>query len=153
MEITDKLIFLRYAAPCVDDFVMQGLMPKQYAKDIIGATQQQEVLEDSEKQFDLAYIMCQHTARKLNTDIIDAGVIRAYYLNTHNKIIGIHKPVACSAEECKILVSKKRGAYNESFFRRIHKNNLVVHRGYVVDLLTDSELGGIISRSSFLETH
>jgi len=153
MEVLDKLLFLRYAAPCVDDFVIRGLMSEDYAREILSATQEGKVLENSEKQFDLAHLMCEHTAKKMNLTQIDASTIRTYYLNLHNKLIGIHKPVACSESECKITIEKEAGSNNTSFFRKIDKECVIVHRGYVVDLLEKKELEEILSKSSYLETH
>lgn len=153
MEITDKLMFLRYAAPCVEDFVLQGLMSKEYSNQIMCATKKGEVIENSENQFDLAHIMCEITAKKMNYQTIDKRVIRTYYLNLHNKLIGIHKPIACSEEDCKIKIVKEINENQTCFFSNISGDNLVIHRNYVVDILTNTELEEILSKSSYLATH
>ncbi|MCD6547062.1 MAG: hypothetical protein J7K22_00750 [Nanoarchaeota archaeon] len=156
MEIRDKLIFLRYCAPCVDDFVMQGLMTKDYANEILNATKRGEVLPGSEKYFDFAYLTCERIAKRLGKDCIDAEVIRTYYLKHHNNIVKIHKPIACSVEECKINISKEIDGLKTCFFNKDElKTNeiIIVHRGYVVDLLTKEELEEVLSKSLYLETH
>ncbi len=153
MDIVDKLIFLRYSAPCIDDFVMQGLMTRDYANEILEATKRCEVLPNSEIQFDLAYLMCERVAKKLGKEVIDTEVIRSYYLILHNKLLKIHKPIACSEEECRIEIANNISDLNTSFFEKMDKPLIVTHRNYVVDLLTKKELGEILSKSSYLETH
>ena len=144
---------MRYAAPCVDDLVERELTTKEYAKEILEATKRGEVLPDSELQFDLAYLMCEYVAKKLGKNEIDTEVIRVYYLLLHNNLLKIHKPVTCSIEECEVKVVSEIDGINASFLKEINKPNLVVHRGYVVDLLTNEELEGILSKYMYLATH
>lgn len=153
MEIGDKLTFMRYAAPCVDDLVERGLTTKKYAKEILEATKRGEVLPNSELQFDLAHLMCEYVAKKLGKNEIDTEAIRVYYMLLHNNLLKIHKPVTCSIEECEVKVMGEIAEVNTSFFKEINKPNLVVHRGYVVDLLTNEELEGILSKSTYLAIH
>ena len=144
---------MKYAAPCVGDLVALNLITEEYANEILEATGREEVLPNSEIQFNLAHLMCEHVALRLSKNKIDEGVIRIYYINLHNNLLKIHKPITCGVEECKIKIVKEVDGLDTSFFRKIDKPNIVTHRGYVVDLLTDEELEVILSKSSYLATH
>lgn len=153
MEIKDKLIFLRYCAPTVEDLVKRKIIDREYANEILESVSKGVVLKGAENQFNLAYLCCEYIAKRVRKKEIDGEIIRIYFINFHNKLVEkVHRPL-CPKEECKIKIHKSPKNLKTDFFTKIDKEIIISHRGYVVDLLTEDELEGILSKSSCLETY
>lgn len=88
MEISDRMLFLKYALPCAGTLVKRGVVSQVYVDGLIRKVSSGELPEaGAESIFKVANAMCGFLARKEGKSIIDSGVIRDYFLMKHSEVV------------------------------------------------------------------
>lgn len=151
MKSKDRLVFLRYAVPCIDTLVERGNVKKSFAKNLISSVSKGKAPEDTEKLFKVAFSACKKIAKRMGKKEIDSDVVRQYFLFEHDELIDIRykkfgdfNPFECKTYPGIVLKTKKNKAliripfktkvYRTDFVKNLKKNDhVVVHREFVVE--------------------
>ena len=122
MEITDRLLFFRYALPCAGTLVKRGTVSQDHVDSLMAEVSENKAPGRGEENlFKVANAMCAVIAKKMGKDSIDADVIRRYFLFEHSKVVderfelmGDFDPVDCRTYAGKVLEVAKDSALVET---------------------------------------
>ncbi len=109
-EITDVMIFLRYALPCAETLVERGWIGRDVVELELehAAVTGERPKTDIRNVFPVAYAMCSLIAKQAGKDAIDAEVVRRYFWHRHDEVIeerhGKFKDF--DKEACKVTVGR-----------------------------------------------
>lgn len=108
MKIADKMLFLRYAMPCVSTFVTRGKVSQEEADHMIEQVSHGKVPETAMNLFKVAHAMCEVTAGEMNKKVIDAEVTRQYFHVKHNDVVNSDYALMhdFNPDCCKIHIGK-----------------------------------------------
>jgi hypothetical protein len=91
MSIAEKdlLLFWRYAAPCAEEFVYQGVLEQKAFDGMKRQVALGKIPADYEvdKLFGIAISHCALLAKRMGKNLIDEEVIRTYFLLKHSPIV------------------------------------------------------------------
>jgi len=156
MKIKDRLLFLKYALPCASTLVRRGIVSQDYVDSLIALVSENKVpREDAESLFRVANVMCASIAKRSGKNLIDAGVIREYFLLEHSDVVDDRfelmkdfNPVDCKTYAGKVIEvsggsalvetasGKKR--YKTIFVKDIKKKEIVaVHFDFIVEKIPE----------------
>ncbi len=154
MEISDKLLFWKYALPCA---VPSKAAVKEDADRMIATVSKGNIPEEDLRSiFPIAPRLCEATAVKLGKKVIDASVIRVYFLLRHNEVVDASASQVndYDPEDCKTYsgivtntdgvlaeVETTRGIreYRTDFCMNVKKGDrVVVHFDFIVEKISDS---------------
>jgi hypothetical protein len=174
MEISDKLLFWKYALPCA---VPSKAADKEDADRMIAEVSKGKIPdEDPRSIFPIAPKLCEAAALKLGKQVIDAGVIRFYFLLRHNEVVdsSASQVKDYDPEDCKTYsgivtktgimsktggvlaeVETNRGAreYRTDFCAGVKEGDRVtVHFDFIVEKLSDSQFKRLDAEVKLLGT-
>jgi len=109
MNSATKLLFFKYAYPCIGTLVKRGGVKQEAANSIQQALLRGETPKEDERIFVVAHAMCSLIAKKAGKDI-DSAAVREYFQEEHDPVIdqrfkemGDFDPVACRVHPGKVL--------------------------------------------------
>lgn len=167
MAISDRMVFFKYAVPCAEVYVRRGKINQQYMDMMLKKISNGEELpEKTEYLFETAPALCETLAKMMKREKIDRDVIRQYFLIEHNSIVERRAKAGedVDPEKCKTsigIVSKVNSGKvyvdtgsgkticRSDFFGNIKSgDNVIMHFGFIVDMLTKDEVSKYFGSSA-----
>lgn len=87
MQVTEPLLFLKYAVPCASVFLSRGKITKEFLSQMTQDVSKGVVKDEYLKTFKTALAFCTAIARTKGKSSIDREVIHAYFLERHNQLL------------------------------------------------------------------
>ena len=156
MEISDRILFMKYALPCAGTLVRRGTVTQEYVDSLISIVARgAEPYDGAERMFKVANAVCNDLAEKMGKSSIDSEVIRKYFLLEHARVVddryklmGDFDPVACNTYSGKVVsldfgkaVVKTRlgsNTYRIDFANDIREEDeVIVHWDFVVERMPE----------------
>jgi len=110
MEVTEPLLFLRYAIPCARVLVSRGVITQSFldgmTDDVSNGIQKKEYIST----FKTALAMMRAIAKERGKTGIDAEVIRSYFLDRHNELLPSLAKSDVPQELCRVRTGKVTGS-------------------------------------------
>jgi len=171
MKIEDRILFDKYAFPCLNETdVKRGRITQELADELTARVSENMEPSDGleERLFPVAVSMCTFLARKANKKSIDADIIREYFLLTHNKVVDEQAELVRDVDpiRCKTypgMVVKVEGgsamvetvlgsrSYKTDFEKNVKKGDIVVvHFDHIVERITE-RMAEIMGRANGTE--
>ena len=166
LEMTDRLLFLRYAVPCAGTLVQRGTMEQQAWDELIAAVHAGNAPPDAEKLFKVAYAACSLLALDGGKKAIDSPLIRYYFRAGHDAVIDARyaemqdfDPEACrvwagavtrvAPGKAWVLLPHEERECRTDFVPAAKPGDwVVVHWGFMVEPVTEKEAAQINGRGA-----
>ena len=156
MEISNRILFFKYAIPCAETLVKRGALDKKDFEKMFDAVKKgKEPEKNSEQVFKVALAHLNLIAKRNNRQVIDEETIREYFLFGHDKVVDDRfeemkdfNPEACRVYFGIVNKIKNDAAVVETpdgnksckldFVKGLAADDLVVvHRDFVVEKISD----------------
>jgi hydrogenase maturation factor len=155
-EITNRLLFFKYAIPCAETLVKRGILSKQELEKMLENVKKgKEPEKDSENVFKVALAHLSFIAKQNDKNVIDEDTIREYFLFNHDKVVDDRfeemqdfNPEACRTNFGIVNKTKNDTAivetpvgikpYKSDFVKDLEADDLVVvHRDFIVEKISE----------------
>lgn len=155
MRVVERMLFLRYALPCASTFVTRGVISQGYLDNLVKQVSENRLPDENvEDLFKVARAMCTAIAKRMAKDVVDAEVIRQYFLLEHGPVVderyelmGDFDPVGCKTRAGRVMevngafaqveTSLGRQKYRTDFCRGLAKGDTVsTHYDFIVERIS-----------------
>jgi len=162
MEISDFVLFLRYALPCAETLVKRGWVGRDVVELELehAAVEGEKPKTDIRDVFPVAYARCSLLAKRMERNAINADVIRAYFWAQHDDVIEErHKEFGDFDKElCKVVAGKvsgtaplkvetaagERDCENPYGVDVASGDNVVMHYSRIIEKVSDEQARSIL---------
>ncbi len=150
MNISDRILFLKYALPCAGTLVKRGSVSQEEWDDSIRNLSNGHAKPGAENTFKVATAFCTLMAKDAGESEISENTIRRYFLSEHDTVVdrraeemGDFLPDDCriyagkvaDVAENRAIVETQRGKleYRTDFCKVREGDTVVVHWDFVVE--------------------
>jgi len=153
MQITNKLLFLKYAIPCTNTLVKRGWITQERVDKMHELLKQERVEEDIGSIYLVATSACKAIAFHKGKKEVDEDVIHEYFLDSHDEMIdkrfkqmGDFDPEECRTypgkvlivgEKIKLMTPRGEKEISNTFVNELNQDDYVItHYNHIIEKIT-----------------